>query len=367
MGLISRVSSRTYRNNMPRPRRLINTNKTKLIPKNTTKYDVISAFGIDTRCLDCHFTQNHDKQNCLYEIITRKSLATSCLPFDNLTVSTDSSGLINESTNLKLGILEINFGKDCDIFRTRVHRVYDEENEGPSYLVIALENGFFNKSVVKNAFEDYQDSFHGLDLTKRNDCDAKIMLVVRFGKTESILLDKVIKYVSKQSRMSEAHQLDRLNKKEFINYSIPGKFRTLLKHHVSDKVYRVIGRSPKSVDDKISHLEMTRSKTRDSLQKIETKPSEEFESEDSGSMIDFDLKSHKIKRQRKRKSSNNDSEDDEDERYFGLSPEVVKRSRDERLLGRIVSKEDNILNQKIKDFKKRPKSNKVNVRRRLFQ
>jgi len=244
---------------------------------------------------------------------------------------------------------------------------YDEENEGPSYLMLALENGFFNKSVVKNVCEDYQDSFHALDLTKRNDCDAKIVLVVRFDATESGFLDKVIKYVSKQSRMSEAHQLDRLNKKEFINYSIPGKFRTLLKHHVSDKVYRVIGRYPKSVDDEISHLEMTRSKTRDSLKKsIETKPVfEEFESEDSGSMLDFDLKSHKIKRQRK-SSRSNDSEDDENERYFGLTPEVVKKSRDERLLGRIVSKENNILNQKIKDFKKRPKSNKVKCKAKVF-
>merc|ERR1712127_325146 len=213
MGLISRVSSRTYRNNMPRPRRLIITNqnhnhfKPKLIPKNTTQYDIISAFGIDTRCLDCHFTKNHDKQNCFYEIKTRKSLPTSCLPFDNLAVETDNSGLINESTNLKLGSLEINIGEDCDIFRTRVHRVYDEESTGPSYLVLALENGFFDKRSVKNAVEDYRDSvFCDLDLTKRDDCEAKVMLVVRFGKAESSLLDKMVKYVSKQSRMSEAHQ-----------------------------------------------------------------------------------------------------------------------------------------------------------------
>ena len=179
---------------MPRPRRLITTNKPKQTPKNTTQYDIISAFGIDTRCLDCNFTKNHDKQNCLYEIQTRKSLPKNCLPFDNLTLTTDNSGMINESTNLKLGSLEINFGKDCDIFRTRVHRVYDEESTGPSYLVLALENTFFSENVVKNAFGDYKNSVLELDLTKRNDCDAKVMLVVRFSATEADFLDKVIKY-----------------------------------------------------------------------------------------------------------------------------------------------------------------------------
>jgi hypothetical protein len=274
-------------------------------------------------------------------------------------VETDNSGLINESTNLKLGSFEINFGKDCDIFRTRVHRVYDEESTGPSYLVLALENGFFDKMSVQNVVEDYRDSFFcDLDLTKRDDCDAKVMLVVRFGEAESSLLDKMVKYVSKQSRMSEAHQVDRLNKKEFINYSIPGKFRTLLKHHVSDKVYRVIGRYPKSADVTISHLETTRSKTKELTKSIKIKSDQkDFESSDGDSLLDFDLKPHKIKRQR-----NTDSEDEEDETFFGLTPEVVKKSRDERLLGRIVSRENNILNQKIKDFKKRPKSNKVKAK-----
>ena len=149
---------------------------------------------------------------------------------------------------------------------------------------------------------------------------------------------------------------------------MPGKFRTLLKHHVSDKVYRVIGRYPKSAVDTVSHLETTRSKTKDGLKKsIRTKSEpedlESFLSEDSGSLLDFDLKPHKLKRQRK---SSNDSEEDDHERYFGLTPEVERKSRDERLLCRIVSKENNILNQKIKDFKKRPKSNNAKCKAKVL-
>lgn len=149
---------------------------------------------------------------------------------------------------------------------------------------------------------------------------------------------------------------------------MPGKFRTLLKHHVSDKVYRVIGRYPKSAVDTVSHLETTRSKTKDGLKKSnrtksEPEDLESFLSEDSGSLLDFDLKPHKLKRQRK---SSNDSEEDEDERYFGLTPEVERKSRDERLLCRIESKEKNILNQKIKDFKKRPKSNNAKCKAKVL-
>ena len=343
----------------PKPRRLSYPAERFQAGTRTTHYDIKCALGLDTRCLDCAFDRNHDKDKCSYVKETREILPVDILPHDKLIVTTTESGEIGDSTSFRLKggagvnfLLEMNNG--CSVLRSKVHHNIDKEK--PSFLVLALENNFYENKI--KTLKLHKNALVNIDTDGRSDCDAKILLIIKFESAESELLSNMTSYVSKQSRMSVAHQTDRLSKAEFVNYATPGKFLYFLKHHVSNAVFRQIGKYPRDNRDLIeTSLQKSRSKTKNAKTEALKSIAVNKSGQDSGGFSDDnelafgDIRTHKITRKRKSKGYGSDDSEGEDESYKPSTYNINKSKLKENLT------------QKTDNFKKRKTPNKKAIKK----
>merc|ERR1712048_762365 len=152
------------------------------------------------------------------------------------------------------------------------------------------------------------------------------------------LLDNLKVKAENASRLEERYKVERFEKKEHTNYSIPGKFRTLLKFHLSNQVYKKIGKYPRITKERETKKLSVSSK------RVSENRSEGF-SDDLGL---GDLPSHKISRKRVSKGYGTD----EEETIWGNEENYKPNSmsRTDRVINREKLKE----NLAIKtEFKKR--------------